>query len=359
MNTFKLIPQFRENCIIQGKKEWIAEINVGDTIFLMKKTPTKKYSIISKVDAIEDSEEALIYIDERILGSFIKDEEVSILKYYPAEALEIHISISTEYGIITKGDWTSVILPSLKGKLIDYGRDVTFIIPWKGGAPIIVTGIINLTLPNPPVIIGDNTHIIVDKISDEKILEIRRQKLKTQEERVEILEAQIKNEQIESIRQLKHNNFPHKGQIYEFKATNPKKIFASIKNIFKGLDVIEEPTEETFDDEQDYLATAVFKKGQDTDSTQLIDIQVAGSENSGKLIINITGKNDDIISEALSLYASQISDLKQGLEQKITIIKNECPGCGAPLPVEDIDINGIVKCKHCRNISKIPKILRY
>ena len=144
---YTLIPQLRENCIIQGKKEDLKKYKVGDIVFLISNLPTKKYSIISKIEAIQYAKEPKIFIDNRNLGNFGEEDEVSILKFNPAEALEVHMNISDEHIIITKGDWTPNVKPSLLNKLIDYGQEVAFLIPWEGGAPIVTTGIINSTLP--------------------------------------------------------------------------------------------------------------------------------------------------------------------------------------------------------------------
>lgn len=294
------------------------------------------------------------------MGNFGEGDEVFILKYNPAEASEVHINVSNEHAIITKGDWTSNIKPSLINKLIDYGQEVAFLIPWEGGAPIVTTGIINSTLPNPPVYIGDRTKIFIWKSSNEELSEVKKEKLLIQEDRVDILERQIKQKTIKLIREIKQNNYPNKGQKYKFKATNPRQLFKSILNVFKGLDSIEDPIEESFDEkEQDYLASAVFLTKQELNSIQLIDIQIMASGHSGTLIIWVTGENESIISETLEKYNSRISELQQGLEQKIEVLSAQCPECGGNLPIKNIEINGIVECLYCNRISKIPKVLRY
>jgi hypothetical protein len=357
---YRLTPQFRENCIIQGKKEDLLEFKVGDTIFLISDLPTKKYSTISKIEAIEYNKESNIFIDNRNLGNFGENDDVFILNYNPAEALEVHINVSNEHAIITKGDWTSNIKPSLMNKLIDYGQEVAFLIPWEGGAPIVATGIINSTLPNPPVYIGDRTKIFIWKNSNEELSEIKREKLLIQKDRVDILEKQIKQKTIKLIRQIKQNNYPNKGQKYKFKATNPKQLFKSILNVFRGLDSIEDPVEESFDEKgQDYLASAVFLTKQKLDSFQLIDIQIMASGHSGTLIMWVSGENEAIISEVLKKYDTRITELQQGLEQKLEVLSAQCPECGGNLPIKNVDINGVVECIYCNRISKIPKALRY
>jgi len=360
MSNFKLIPQLRENCVVHGKQEIISKFKEGDTIFLISDLPTKKYSIISKIESLVENEDSNIFIDKRILGDFGEDDEVFILKYNPAEALEVFINISNEHSVITKGDWTANIKPSLIDKLVDYGQEVTFLIPWEGGAPIVATGIVNSTLPNPPVCIGEGTQIFIEKSSNEELSEIKRERLKTQEERVDILERQIEQKTLKLIREVKQNNYPNKGQKYNFKATNPEKLFKSILNIFKGLNCIEDPIDETFDDkEQDYLASAVYLIKQEPNLIQLIDVQIMASGHTGTLIIWVTGENESIISETLKKYDTRISQLKQGLEQKVEVLSAQCPECGADLPIKSIDIFGIVECVYCSRISKIPKALRY
>ena len=294
------------------------------------------------------------------MGSFAENDEVTIVRYHPAIARQVNLTISDEYSVISNGDWTAVVKPSLENKLLDYGRDVTFSIPWEGGAPIVATGTVSSTLPNPPVIIGDRTIIYIKKKTLEKLSKIQESTLKTQTKRVKILKTQIKQNTIKIIRDMKHKSYPNKGQKYEFSGANPKKVFKSVLTIFKGQYSIEKPTEKTFDEEkQDYLASAVFLIGKDTDSPQLIDVQVVGHNLKGVLTLYVTGKNDQIVIDSLEKYNQRIEDLKQGLEQRIELVETKCSGCGANLPIEDIDINGMVKCKYCRNISKIPKVLRY
>jgi len=359
MNTYKIIPQFRENCVIQGKKEWLSDYKKGDTIFLISNQPTKKYSIISKIDGLEYDKEPRIYIDKRNLGNFGEDDKVSILKYNPAEALSVEINISSDF-IISKGDWTSNIKPSLANKLIDLGQEVSFLVPWENSAPLIVSGYVNSTLPNPPVVIGETTQIFIEKYPPEQLNQMQQAKTKYKEARVNILEKQIEMNTIDLIKKIKHQNYPFKGQRYKFKATNPRKLFSSLTKIFEGLDVIEEQKEKVFDDkEQDYLASAVFLLKNEPNQMQILDIQISANNNAGTLLLWVTGKNETSILETLNRYDSKISQLKEELEQKVEVLSAQCPECGGGLSIKDIDIEGIVECVFCGKISKIPKALRY
>ncbi|MFX1448555.1 MAG: hypothetical protein ACFFCG_10535, partial [Promethearchaeota archaeon] len=328
MQTYKLIPQFRDNCVIKAPEDWLKDYIVGDTIFLISDRPTKKFSVISKIDALEIGDEPLIFIDQRNLENFGEGDEVYILKYNPAEALEIQISISDEYSLLSKGDWTTNIKPSVLDKLLDLGQEVSFLIPWEGGNPIIGTGLINSTLPNPPVYIGARTKILLNKCSNEELSALKRERIKIKENRVEILEKQIEQNVIEFIKMIKHQNFPYKGQKYQFKATNPKQLFSSVLNVFKGLETIEDPIEKHFDDkEQDYLASVVYLYKESPNIKQLIDVQIMSSESSGTMIIWVTGENEEIISETLKRYDSKLVELQQGLEQRIEVISAQCPEC--------------------------------
>ena len=359
MNTYKILPQFRENCVIQGKKEWLLDYKEGDTIFLISNQPTKKYSIISKIDQLEYNDEPIIYIDKRNLGNFGEGDEVSILRYNPAEALTVEINISNDY-IISKGDWTSNIKPSLMNKLIDIGQEVSFLVPWENSSPIIVSGYVDSTLPNPPVYIGERTQIFLEKYPVEQLNQIQQGKVKYKEVRVDILEKQIEMNTIDLIKEIKHQNYPFKGQKYKFKATNPRKFFSSIIPIFDGLDIIEEQKEMIFDEkEQDYLASVVYLLKNKPNDIQIIDIQISANNNLGTLLLWVTGKNESDIIETLNRYDAKISQLKEELEQKIEVLSAQCPECGGSLAIKDIDIEGIVECVYCGKISKIPKALRY
>ncbi|MFX1523958.1 MAG: hypothetical protein ACFFCC_10660 [Promethearchaeota archaeon] len=360
MQSFKLIPQLRENCIVQGKEEWLSDFEIGDIIFLISNLPTKTYSLISRIEALNYANEPKIFINSRNLGNFAENDEVTILKYNAAEAIEVHIDISTDNSIISKGDWTKNIKPSLMNKVIDLGQEISYVIPWEGGAPIIGTGIVNSTLPNPPVYIGDRTRILIDKVSNEQLSEVQKEKLRIHEERVEIIEEEIKHKTIQLIREIKHQNFPNKGRKYQFKATNPKQLFASVLTIFEELEAIEMPIEQFFDDEeQEYLASAVYINRTDLGDILLVDVQIVATGNTGNLILWVTGKDYSLISDILERYNTRISDLKQGLEQKAETLSAQCPECGGELPIKEVDVNGIVECIYCNRISKLPKALRY
>jgi hypothetical protein len=304
--------------------------------------------------------EPVIYIDERILEGLTHNDKVDIVKYNPAEALEVQISISEEYRIITKGEWTSIIKNSLLDKVLDLGQEVTFLIPWEGGPPIVVTGIIHSTLPNPPIYIGNRTRLYINKMSNNELYSVKKVLADLKCARVDILEKQIKTDIIQKIREIKHKNYPNRGVKYSFNATNPRHLFKVISNIFKGFEIIEEAKENEYDSgDQNYLASAVFLLEEAFQSFQLIDIEVMATENSGTLILWITAKDESLISQIIDKYDLKIKELTQGLEQKVEIRNINCPECGGPLPIIDININGIVECKYCGRRSKVPKLLRY
>ncbi len=360
LKTYKIVPQLREGCVIQDKGKELTDYNVGDTVFLISNLPTKKYSIISKIEALESADEPKIFVKKSNLGNLGENDEVFVLKYNPVEALKVDLSISNEYGLITNGEWTTNIKPSILGKLIDVGDEVPFMISWEGGDPIVATGIVDSSLPSPPVYIGENTRIFIDKLSYDEISKLKRKKFESHVARVDILEKQIEQKTIQLIRAIKQKNYPEKGQKYIFKAINPRHLFNAVLGLFKGLDIIEEPSEKFFDDKaQDYLASAVFLIEQSTNSYQLIDVQVIGIKNSGILVIWVTGENETNISDTLKKYDTKISQLKQDLEQKVEVFSEQCPECAADLPIKHIDVNGLVECNYCNKISKIPKILRY
>ncbi|MBD3338585.1 MAG: hypothetical protein GF353_05735 [Candidatus Lokiarchaeota archaeon] len=360
MITYKIVPQLREKCIIQGHKEELSNIKEGDTIFIIANKPFKKFSIISEIGGIHYDEKKRIFVDERNLGNFGKNDEVFILKYNPAEAIEIHIDISSSYSLISRGEWTEVVRPSIKEKLIDIGQEVSFLISWEGGAPIVASGFVNKTFPNPPVIVGSSTRIFIEKSSDQELLKLKQENLIRKELRVNILQNEIEHKTIELIKEIKQGSYPNQGQKYQFKATNPKVLFRTLSDLLKSFEVIEAPIEQILDDEeQDYLASAVFLKNPTLDSLQLIDIQILASGYTGTLLIWVTGKNSDIIKETLEDLDIKVNSIKEELEKKVQILNIQCPECGAPLPIKQIDIEGKVKCVHCGRVSKIPKALRY
>lgn len=360
MDTFKIIPQLRENCVIYGDKGVLSNFRKGDSIFLISDLPHKKYSIISKIEKIIQANEKKILIDERNSEKFSEGDEVSILKYNPIEALKVNIAVKEDNTLIAKGDWTSVIKPLLYEKTIDSGQEISFLIPWEEEAPIIGRGIINSTIPAPPTYIGEKTQVIITKASEEKLFQIKKKNYHVHKKRVEILKEQINKNFIEEIKKVKQNNYPTMGVRYNCKFVNVRKLFRSILHIFKGLTFLEEPEEHHFNgDSQDYLANTVLLKNSDINNIQIIDIQIIYSKTSGSLIIWYTGKNESELLKTSKKYDIKIRQIKEILEEKVEVVNLECPECGAILPIDDIELNGLVKCDYCEMVSIIPKILRY
>ncbi|MBD3214462.1 MAG: hypothetical protein GF311_17755 [Candidatus Lokiarchaeota archaeon] len=360
MIKYKLVPQLRENCIIKGKKEWLSEYSPGDVIFIISTSAIKKFSIISKIENIKESDNAIIYIDKRIMGEFAEKDNVQIIKYNPAEAINIQITISDSFSIISKGDWTANIKPSIKNKIVDIGQEISFLINWEGGVPIVASGIVDYTLPSPPVFIGDRTQIFLQKASHDDLVRTLDSTIIIKKRRVNILENQLKEKKFHIFRQMKESNYPYKGLRFKYKATNSHQLFNSIINIFKRLDIIEEPSEEIFDkSNQDYLGSAVYLLKKKDNSFLLIDLQIVASSNSGTILLWITGKNMNSISESLDIYSNRITELIKSVEQKAEVIGAKCPECGGDLPLNEMNVEGIVECQFCSKISKIPKALRY
>ena len=69
MLQFKLISQFRNNCMIQSKEKLIDDLKVGDIIFLMINNPTKTFSILSKVEEIIENEDKYHQFSQNLLNN--------------------------------------------------------------------------------------------------------------------------------------------------------------------------------------------------------------------------------------------------------------------------------------------------
>ena len=365
MLEFRLIPQFRNNCVIQGKKELISDLKEEDTIFLLSNIPTKTFSILTKIEEITYSEENIIYIDQRILGKLAENDTVTILKHNPAEAIAVYLAISEGFTRVFSGDWTSVAKKSLENKVFDFGQEISFLIPWEDEngnqlPPIPVLGFAYSTIPPPPIKIGLQTKIYLNKFSEQKLLLIKQESLEKQEYRVNILEKEIKQNILHLIQTIKQQNYPTRATKYNFKNLNPKLLFTSIIEVFRGFRIVEETNERTFDSEdQNYLGSIVFMAEVSSDSLAIIDIQVLANNQNGALILMVTAKDDDVVYDLLNKYDMLIRKIKIGLEQKAELKIEICPSCGANLPLDKVESDGIVECGYCHNTSILPKSYRY
>lgn len=365
MLEFKIVPQFRNNCVIQGKKEILDIYQEGDTIFVLLNTPSKSFSVITKIEGIAHADENVIYIDQRILGGLAESDMVTILKHNPAEALAVYIAISQDFTLVGTGDWTPVIKKHVENRVFDFGQEISFVIPWeeedgKQLPPIPVSGMVYNTIPPPPVKTGLQTKIFLNKFSEHKILQLKQDNLDKQKGRVKILEEQRKHDTLHLIQTIKQNNYPYKANKYAFENTNPKQLLAAIMEVFKGFRIVEAPAEKTFDsDNQTYLGSVVFLSEEIADSLAIIDVQVLANNQNGELIVTVTAKNDSLLFDLQQKYDMLIRKIKIGLEQKTELIIEICPNCGAKLPLENVKQDGSVECEYCYTTTLLPKTFRY
>ncbi len=384
MDAFRIIPQLRKNCILQGKKETFENFKVGDTIFLITQNSEEKFSMISKIDSINYENENLIYIDKRLLDNLINDNEeiikntvynetVKIVRYNPSKADKIYIAIPEEstrfvssrlFTSLNK-DWAVMVRKSLKNQNIDFGQKFVFLLPWsdkngKNLPPIPVEGTIIITLPSPPVYIGNSTEIIIKKVSRRELEGIIDESIERKRVRVSKIEQELRKEIFQKIKKIKIGNYPHKTVFYEFKKTSPQQLFHAIIEIFKGFEFIEEPKERSIEGQnQNYLGSVVFFTDEVEHSTSIIDIQVIANNKSGKLIMSITSENYENIHLYLQKYSKIIHGIKAGLEESIDLNIEFCSNCGAPLSLEKVESDGIIQCGYCHLKFIIPKSLRY
>lgn len=365
MIEYRLVPQLRNNCVVQIKKELVGDLKVGDIVYLIINKITKTFSILTKIQKIVFSDENVIYCDQRILGLFAENDMVTILKYNPAEAITVYLSISDDYTRVFSGDWTTIGRKSLENKVIDFGQEISFIIPWtdengKQLPPIPVAGIINSTIPPPPVKIGRGTKIFLNKFPQNKLLLIQTECMSKKSSRVSILEKQLKDDTFNKIQMIKQNNYPTKPSKYKFKDANPKQVFAAAIEAFKGLKILEEPKERDFSSQnQDFLGTVVFYLQDSSDSIATFDIQVISNKEMGELIVTITAKDQVAIFELSNKYDKILCSITGALEQKVELLENKCPGCAGELPLNEAQADGTVECRYCRSICILPKSRRY
>ena len=277
----------------------------------------------------------------------------------------MYLAISEGFTRVFSGDWTSVAKKPLENKVFDFGQEVSFLIPWEDEngnqlPPIAISGFVYSTIPPPPIKIGLQTKIYLNKFSEQKLLLIKQESLEKQEYRVNILENEIKQNILHLIQTIKQQNYPTKATKYNFKNLNPKQMFASIIEVFRGFRVVEEPNERTFDSEdQNYLGSIVFMAEVSTDSLAIIDIQVLANKQNGALILMVTAKDDEVLYDLLNKYDMLIRKIKIGLEQKAELRVEICPSCGANLLLDKVESDGSVECEYCHNISILPKSYRY
>ncbi len=324
---------------------------------LLLNAPGRQFSVATRIDAIDiqAGSQPTIIVNKNILGLINAGDNVEIFKYGVPFAEKINIALAHTMRIFN-GDWTANVRQPLEGKIIDYGNPITLVIPFESG-PITITGKINSTLPKCPVCVGPQTKVFLQKYPPKELDDIVAKGQREKELRAHVLYEELKAKSLEGVAALKSDVTAFVGDNYPFKETEPKAIFQSLLGIFTGYKPLEPPHES--DTRESYVAYATFVHQDGLTIKNVMEAHVIATGHSGNVQVGVYSRNPSDSRAMLDILFRKIEGLKFGLKQRAESAESKCPNCGADLPLEEADAEGMVKCSSCKKRAILPKRLRH
>ncbi len=334
-----------------------APVQPKDNVMLLLNVPGRQYSVATRIDAIttEAGSQPTIVVDKRILDLISPGDSVDIYKYGVPFAEKINIALPHTTRIFD-GDWTPNVRQPLEGKVIDYGNSVALLVPFESG-PITITGKIATTIPKCPVCVGPQTKVWLKKYKPQELDAIVVGGQREKEQRARILFEELKAKSLEGVAALKSDVTAFVGDNYPFKETEPKAIFQSLLGIFTGYKPLEPPHES--DTRDSYVAYATFVCQDGITIKNVMEAHVIATGHSGNVQVGVYSRNPTDSRAMLDILYKKIEGLKFGLRQRAESAESKCPNCGADLPLEEADAEGMVKCSSCKKRAILPKRLRH
>ncbi|MBD3190078.1 MAG: hypothetical protein GF308_05520 [Candidatus Heimdallarchaeota archaeon] len=348
------------------------EVKKDDLLILILDELNRKSSLgvkVVSVDQYKELEEPTIIIDSRIAGDIAENNYVKGIVINAPKANYLEVIIPDNSGIY-EGDWSTTIRPQLLGKICDIGNPIRFSTPTKDGkddAVDLTEGIINRTIPSPPVKIGQETVIRVFKRSQETINNIKVAALQEKNNRATSYLEELEQKVFELLRELKNGQLEPYSRPYSFK-TKPKEFYESLKNLFEqsyilyneGVytgeknDSFEGSAPTTDQQETVFSGTVTFftkKKGQ---PDKIIEAQVTGQEGKTKIILTVYAKNKvasmTFLEEQLH---NKLFTIGEGMEIETETVAEQC-SCGTILDITKANEEGWIKCPSCGLPNRIP-----
>ncbi len=315
------------------------------------------FAEITEINYETDNNESIIKLDKRIAGEIADNDIASmIISPAPPQADTVFLAIPSSVGL-PQGDWTNIVKESNLGKIVDYGNNLSFVVPSEIREPYVVQSQILTSLPYPPVIIHEGTKFQILK-KDQANLAVSLQKgYISRSKRAKDLEVRVAAGYHEQLLALKNGQLENLGRSLEF-TTKPKTAFEAIKTAFTTYYTIEENV--TIDTETNFVGNIMFATSKDLQNIQLVEMIVSGKDNAGLLAIWIYGENRPVIEEKLQKeILPKIGIVIEGMKEGPELIQMYCAGnCGEMLKLEDMADNGIIQCPACDTPNMIPSRLR-
>ncbi len=352
MPSAKINPQLRTGGQLRFHKA-IESIRPGQNCVAISDIGSKKFSFNVVVKNIVEEESVndkpVLDVDKNLVGILSQGDEVELFPYNVPMAEKIVIGLAAEqHRGFVKGDWTSTLKEPLLGKTYDIGDKVKAAIDLRNRMMIMRGNLID-SYPEAPVKVVNGTQILLEKMPAKHMDNLRRVNDKKKQNRVDELHSLIKEELKQKVANAKTNLTMVSDEI-EFEAADPRMIDHTVDQIFIGYEKINLDVIFT---EGKYSASRSYAINLGDKIKQIIEYSITGFENHGKIVVRVYDQEEMKARKQARDLWSMISKFHEGLKEEAIGYDNECPNCGGELDLENIDEDGMARCKFCRQKSRV------
>ncbi len=315
-------------------------------------------SVFAEITEVkQDGDENLVYLDKRIAGELGDGDVVQIMvTTAPPTADMVYLAVPNTINI-PAGNWTNIIREGNIGRVLDYGADMSFVVPSTLREPYIVQAKIITTLPVPPAITSEGTKYFVLKKSQNELSELLVSSLEKRKLRaIEVIDS-IEQGYIDMLIELKNDHLENFGRSVEFQSI-PKIAFESIKAAFASYNVVQDNI--TVDSYDSFIGNFMISSKKGSKDMTIVEIIITGKEKTGKAAIWTYGENVDTLKTKMTKeILPKINIALEGVKEGPELIDMYCAGnCGEYLDINAVNEEGVIKCPSCDTLNMIPSRLR-
>lgn len=344
---------------IRYPPELKSKLNLSQNIkyaMLICDLPSKVYSLCVQINQqIQDSKlnQALIKIDEHLLGPLVKEDQVLLLNYQPPVALQVLLGLQNKYHL-PEGDWgIKIVNPFLNSHVLDLGTPVDFM--YGQQQPMFVEAFVKSTVPKAPVKVNSQTIFIIKKLDNEQIRTFQAENEKLKENRAREYLKRIQNQTFNFISAIRNHNTNIYTKTFNFSNIVPKDIYLGIKQVLTGTYQL--ITDETTDLQEGFMAMLVAIPKDSYPPEQLFEFQVSGKLKQGRIgFWSYSMEEENYLLR--KKWEQIIINLTHSMKEIPQAIIDNCQACNARLPINEQDNKGIIQCKACETYNQLPISLR-
>jgi len=346
----RIYPKFMAGAILYHPKP--SKIKFKE-ILILSSTFNKKFTFATILSKVEKSEDSQIYlhVDKNKSGILENEDKIDIIDFKIPIADVVTILVNNTLHV-PEGNWGTYVTEQIMNEIYDIGEELTFVYP--GTNPIIIESTIKSSLPSAPIKIGKNTKIIVEKKDDEEIIHTKFNSLIEIKERVDSYKELLKAKLFDMISAIKSDDTENITQEFSFDS--------NAESVIKGIPIIFKDWEKYYDtveiDENHVNASYDYFLRHKNKIKAFVNLRILSKNNLGSLkvtVYTLEKKPEKLLKQIVK----DMEILTFTAKDRLKLINDNCPACGATVNIYEIDENNHTRCDNCDELIDVPPKYRY